>query len=170
MHRHARLNHAHRLIDGIENGADFVPAGPRCFFDLHTDWPVHQQGKEECGGYRLVGEHAGIGILETADEHSLRSAVRIAPHERREIRQQGLEQSSLLEHGVAAGSVAGQKQLQGFIEQTRRGNPGQQFAQTGNGLGGRRLDAETQFRLKTRGAQHAHRILPVTSLGITDQA
>ena len=66
--------------------------------------------------------------------------------------------------------MAGQEQLQRFIEQPRRRHAGQQSAQPRYRCRGRRLERKSELGLEARGAQHAHRILAIARLRIADHA
>ena len=65
--------------------------------------------------------------------------------------------------------MAGQEQLEHFLEQPRRRGLGQQRGQLGDRRGGRPIDGEAQLGRQAHRAQHAHRILAIALLGVADQ-
>ena len=72
------------------------------------------------------------------------------------------------EHAVMR--VAREKQLQHLVEQARSRNIGEERRERSYRLTCLRLDFETAARREPCSAQHAHRVLAITLLRITDHA
>src|SRR5688572_27814102 len=84
-------------------------------------------------------------------------------------RQQYIQQAATSQHLEAALAVAAEEELQRFIEEARRRNVREQVTQPRDRLRRRSVDGEVELRFETRGAEHAHRILAITRLGIADE-
>src|ERR1700690_690750 len=80
-----------------------------------------------------------------------------------------IEQSVLPQQSIRFRPEAGQKQLQGLVEQARRRPAAEQISQPADWLLGTGLDAEIQLGREAHGAQHAHRILAIARVRVADE-
>jgi hypothetical protein len=113
------LRFANRAVARIENRVQLVPAFRRSGFDLARDRAVQQQCKEERRRDRLARLRAFISILETLDQKLLDDAPAVLVEIRIGRRQQRAQEAVLTQDFEALRAVAGQKQLQRFVEETR---------------------------------------------------
>ena len=125
---------------------------------------------QECGRDRFIGGDPRIRVAQAIDQHPSQCAGLVRRQCLRGFRQQRRQQAVHFEPLETGHRVAGQEQLQGFLEQPRRGGFGQQRRQPRQRFCGGRFDLKIQLCGEPRGAQHAHRILAVARVRIADQA
>ena len=85
-------------------------------------------------------------------------------------REQRIEQLQVHQHLEGVGGMAGEEQLEHFLEQACRGDFPQHRRQFADRRGGVLLDPEVQLGGETHRSQHAHRIFLVALARIADQA
>ena len=142
------------------------PVGDQCRLFVHERWP--QEGGEHecrCDGFLCVDaavgtcegklhDPQGLGVLRALTcgrEHPVEEFVVPEPFETLHAR-------------------AVHEELQGLFEQTGRRDFLDQVSQPANRLLGLRVEIEIEFCREADRAEHPHRILAVTRLGVTQQS
>jgi len=129
-----------------------------------------EHGEQESGRDRLVFADPPVSVLQALGHQGQREFMIQRLEGALGVRKQLCEQTQLPETLEAAHRRAGEEQLQHLLEQPGSRHVGQQGRQACDRCLGRRIDTETELRRKTRGAEHANRILAVARLGIAKQA
>ncbi|MCW0422840.1 hypothetical protein NB713_000783 [Xanthomonas sacchari] len=128
-----------------------------------------QQREQERRRHRFVVGDAVVGVAQAFDQHPPQRAAAVGAQRRRALREQRGEQTVPLQALEAGHAMAGQEQLEHFLEQPRRRGLGQQPGQPRDRLGGAGLDLEIELGRQAHRTQHAHRVLAVALLGVADQ-
>ncbi|OIQ81402.1 hypothetical protein GALL_368360 [mine drainage metagenome] len=158
---------AEHFVGGLVERGDrrhaFVLRGAPVALDLRPQ----QAGEQEAGAGGLALRQPCVGVAERGEHEGFAAGLAQRHVEQRQQAVVQAQRAQLFERGQR---VTGLQQLDGLVEQSRRGHALQQFGERGDRRARGRRDVEAELGGEARHAQQSHRVLAVALRRVADHA